>query len=130
MVLIVTFLTGLLNVLVNLILIPNFGVKGALIGTGSSNLISIGILFVMINRKIKLKYPLYLLIKIISASIAAVWMSNLIAPHSFISLIFSALIFGSVYIGIVAVLKPFEKIDAQNFETVPVVHRCMTFIAR
>jgi O-antigen/teichoic acid export membrane protein len=126
----VTFLTGSLNVLFNLLLIPYFEAIGALIGTGFSSLISIIILFMIVTKRIKAKYPLKMNSKIVLAAITSIGATTFALNYLCIDIIICGFIYGTLYVGALFLLKPFSRVDLNEFDTAPIIYRFVSYFSQ
>ena len=125
--LLITLATGILNVILNLILIPVLGAIGAFIATGTSQLLTSSILLGVVLKNIKPRFPLTCVGKIVLASIISGFLSNLVISTSFLGILISACLFGAVYIITLLILKPLRKNEMESFKTVSKVHKIILY---
>jgi O-antigen/teichoic acid export membrane protein len=91
---------GVLNVVLNLLLIPSLGAAGAIIATGSSNLFSHAVEFLLVVRLIRPRYPAAAAVKVTVAALMGVapivFLPAPTWPNLIVGGILFALIFGLV----------------------------------
>ena len=111
---------GLVNVVLNLILIPQLGAMGAIIGTGISIMGIIVLEYWFAFRCVSLVFPTGFLLKTLFASMVALVASRCIALYDWFTLFLNAAIFGIIFLAVIFFVKPFsaedrDKISQLNF---------------
>jgi len=106
----------LLNLILNILLIPAFGLEGAALATAVSIVLREIIIFFKVKSLIKFKYRFKYYIKyILSASIPLVVIYLILItffrPYSIIELIIALAAFGSLYLVLLFLFKSFTKED-------------------
>jgi len=98
-----------LNVILNFILIPKFGIEGAALATAISYITSLLISIKNISRIIKLKFPFLDMVKIILSGILFVfviyYLKKIIVFNIFLESIITLTIAGIVYLVLIFLLK-------------------------
>lgn len=111
LVLIIRCLVGLLNVILDVILIPHYQTMGAIIATGISIVIYVGCEYIFARRFVVLKYPFLFLLKIMIASVLALGCSYFVPITNIFSLLLNGLFFCIVFIATMFILKPLSAMD-------------------
>ncbi len=89
LVLLILFLSGVFNIMLALILIPIYGALGSAFAAGFSMVIWVVAQLLVVIRLIKANFPLKFLVKITSASLVAMYLSQLIDDKNFLLLFMS-----------------------------------------
>jgi O-antigen/teichoic acid export membrane protein len=100
-----------LNVLLNVLLIPQWGAAGALAATGLAGILLWFIETAIAIRQYGLRYPLGFLIKVLLASLAAAVVARLLPSGGWVELIAGGAIFASIFLGLCYLLKPLSEQD-------------------
>ena len=102
-------LGGCLNIFLNIVLIPKWGLLGAVVATGSSGIIALVWEFLMVHRLIKPKYPLVFLLKTgIAGSIMGI-MVWVLATFLNVAVIISVPCAGLFYFALQFFMHPFSQ---------------------
>lgn len=113
-------MSGILNILLNIILIPPYGAIGAIIATGFSTIIVILLERFVLLKYIPLKYPTLFSIKIIVAAL----LSLVPLMYAKVSIILGLLIYSITLITILRFIKPFELEESKYIESMsPRIHK-------
>lgn len=104
---------GILNLILDIILIPIYGAMGAIIATGSSIVVIIVLEFAFARSMVQGKYPLVFSAKIVGASLLALVGVVFIPGDGIFHLITVGVAYGLLWVGIIYALKPLEKEDVQ-----------------
>lgn len=112
MVLYLRGIMGILNVLLNLILIPRYNAMGAIVATGSSIVLIIAVEFVLLNKYLPITYPFRFLFIVLFATFIPIAGSALISNGS---IVLNVLILLLAFNIIIFVMKPFESDDLNIF---------------
>ena len=102
---------GLLNILLDIILIPKYGAMGAIVATGLSTILIIFGEYKILIKKVNIHYPLRFLIKIIIAAVIGLVIISRFQINGITSLIFLLSVFIILFIMSLYFLKPFNKFD-------------------
>lgn len=104
---------GILNLILDVLLIPRYGILGAIFATGFSTAL-IGLLEIgIVIKTIKAKLPLIFDLKIFLVFSIALLPTLLIKGETVIPLILKGFIYGIISISLMMILKPIEKQDKQ-----------------
>ena len=98
-------LIGVINLVLDIILIPKYGALGAVVATGIATISIIGLEFWVVNKSIKLEYPLYFVVKLGVASIVGILVSRFFVADDLLGLVTSMLVFTAVYVATISLLK-------------------------
>ena len=114
--LIVRVIAGMLNILLDVLLIPPLGALGAIIATGTANaLASLGD-FVVAARRLHGVYPWGFALRIGAAALAAAAPALLLQPGNLVAVAFVLVLYYLVFMVIVFASKPFGVLDAEQVE--------------
>jgi len=105
MVLYLRILIGVINLVLDIILIPKYGALGAVVATGIATISIIGLEFSLIKNLIKFQYPFYFVVKLGIASIIAIFISMFFITDDLPGLFASVFIFVAVYVVTTSLLK-------------------------
>lgn len=108
---------GLLNILLNLWLIPWIGAAGAVISTGVSNLATHLVELVLLRRYAQVSYPVALAVKLLFAGVLAALPRLFLPASGWTSLITGGILFGIIFIIAVYLLRPFSQSDYNTLST-------------
>jgi len=105
-----------MNIVLNIILIPKYGVNGAAIATALSLAIRQIAILLRAKSLIKIKYELSYFVKYIISGCFALFvvyymLRNFFAPYNLIELLFGLCVFGVLYGSLLLVLRSFSKED-------------------
>ncbi len=104
---------GILNLILDVVLIPRYGVLGAVFATGFSTAL-IGLLEIgVVIKTIKTKLPLIFDLKVFLVFSIALLPTLLIKGETVISLILRGFIYGITSISLMMIFKPIEEQDKQ-----------------
>lgn len=107
--------SGILNLLLDLVLIYLWGALGAILATGASGLVMCGIELGVVRHKIQVVYPLIFFLKCCAclgvAGIAAV----LVPLSGIVGILASGIVFVTGYIGMARLMRPLETDDVKRF---------------
>jgi len=112
-VLVLRLISGIVNVILNLILIPEIGVCGAVIATGFSGLMLISSEMIWMRKYIKIKYPVQFIFKIVFSSLAAAAIVSIFPIYDLVGLIGRAAGYGLTLVIILYLLSPLTDEDKQ-----------------
>jgi len=104
---------GIINLVLNIILIPRYGIFAAIFATGFSTMLMGLLEFVVINREIKAKLPLVFYSKIFVVFSIALLPTLLVGGSGMIVFVLKGFIYGISSLGLMMLLKPIEKQDKQ-----------------
>jgi O-antigen/teichoic acid export membrane protein len=104
---------ALLNLILDILLIPIFGVMGAIIATGSSCLIIMILELNIVKSYLQGKYPVMILNKIVLISLLSLGVVAFIPIVNIYSLIMTGLVYGITGIGLLYLLKPLSSEEMQ-----------------
>ena len=117
-----SILTGLYNLIMEIILVPRIGIMGAALATGSSAILMITYYFAIIYRikKMKLNFPFKTLLKIILCTllVSLVIMKLKTYAIGIISLVIISCIGAVIYLALCYYIKPFEDKDRQFINSI------------
>ena len=102
---------GVLNIMLNLLLIPRLGAAGAVLGTGISNLAAHVTELALFQRVVSAPYPAGVATKVILASLLASLPRLLLPDAGWASLTASAILFAAIFAFLFLVLRPFSQAD-------------------
>ena len=102
-------LSAIINILINIILIPKIGIIGAAISTILSYLILSMIVLVIAKRRVNYKFDFIFLAKTIISSIIMVLLIELIPIHNLIILLFVIILGSIIYMGLSLILRTLSK---------------------
>lgn len=102
---------GLLNLGLDVLLIPRYGAMGAIIATGSSGVVIIFLELLVTMKYLQSKYPLVFMFKIMMASLGALIAIMFIPVGDVYSLVGAGLVYCLAGTIILYILKPLEKQD-------------------
>ena len=105
MVLYLRILIGVINLVLDIILIPKYGALGAVMATGVATIAIISLEFSLVKNILKFKYPFLFVVKLGVASIIALSISNFFITDGVLGLFTSILIFASGYVVTTRFLK-------------------------
>ena len=100
---------GLVNVLLDIILIPIWGVKGAILASGSAIVLTIGAEFLFSRKNANLKFPARFVFKISLAAVISLVVSRLLPAQGLLELLVTLVIYIIFFILCLFLLKPFVK---------------------
>lgn len=99
---------GLLNILLNLLLIPRFGAAGAIWATGLSNLTAHTLEFVFLRRLIGGGYPFWVALKIVGAALVAALPIVLLPEMGWVTLFAGSALFALIFWILARWWRPFS----------------------
>lgn len=99
-----SFVAVILNVILNIIFIPNFGIIGASIASLIAIIINTIIVYVQLNNRIKIRFEYKPLLHIILANIPMIALIILISPNTLPALIITIFAGAGAYIGMLALI--------------------------
>ena len=105
------FAGGILNLVLNLILIPLYGGMGAVTATGFSIMLTVFLEYFYIRKYLCRTYPFKFLIKISISIVAAFSILKMIRVESFVSIIYTGFSYGLLILIILYFFKPFNQSD-------------------
>jgi len=106
-------LVGLLNLILDLLLIPRYQAMGAILATGLSVVLIIALEFSVVKKKFKFSYPYLFLVKIIIASAVGVAMVLVVPVSNLIFFTAKFLLFILIFVAIIYLIKPLSAEDVQ-----------------
>jgi O-antigen/teichoic acid export membrane protein len=109
---------GLVNVVLDLLLIPRWGTLGAIGATGFATVGIIGMEYLFANKYVGLKFPFLFLIKIVGAGVLGIGISQLISYSSILELIINGFVFFLVFVLFIFLLKPFTFSDLRSINEI------------
>ncbi|MBI4744254.1 MAG: polysaccharide biosynthesis C-terminal domain-containing protein [Actinobacteria bacterium] len=119
---------AVLNIILDIILIPRYGAIGAVVATGSVGILLVLTEMTILRRYIKTRFPLVFALKIFLAGALGIFMASLIKPVNGIQLCFAALIYFVIFIIGVLILKPFSEDDKEVLSKIhPVVEMVVKY---
>lgn len=119
---------AILNIILDIILIPRYGAIGAVIATGSVGVVLVLTEMTILRRYIKTKFPLAFALKIFLAGAFGIFIASLIKPINGIQLCFAALIYFVIFVIGILILKPFSKDDKEVLSKIhPVVEMVVKY---
>lgn len=101
--------SGILNIALDVLLIPKYGALGAIIATGSSTIFVILLEILMIKKYVLPKYPLIFTVKIIIGSLIPLIFISFLLVNIYVG----ALIYIFTFVVLLFILKPFIKEDGK-----------------
>lgn len=96
---------GILNFILDLLFIPMFGVMGAILGTGISNLLTHLSELILLLRRHAAEMPWLFITKAVACSTLAILPTLLIPGDGWVDLITSGVLFGFLFIGIAMAMR-------------------------
>jgi len=102
---------GILNLVLDLLLIPRYKAIGAIVATGSSGVVLMILEMWITMRYLRAKYPVSFLSKVLLVSLLALSIVRLIPAQSIPSLIGTGLAYGAVIVGLLYLVKPLSEED-------------------
>lgn len=102
---------GLVNVVLDLIFIPYWGPLGAIVATGIATVGIIGMEYIFANKYVGLKFPWTFFLKIALAGGVSIGLSQVLPHHNPVELIMNGMAFGSLFIILIYIFKPFTLED-------------------
>lgn len=109
---------GLVNVMLDILLIPKYRAMGAIVATGISTVGIIGLENLFVRKYVAIKYPFIFLTKIILASLISFLISIFFMISNIFSLLLSIFIFVICFIVCIFILKPLSEDDVQNISRI------------
>ncbi len=106
---------GLVNVVLDLLLIPRFRALGAIVATGIATLTIIGLEYRFVRKFIQPAYPYQFLFKILFAAFVTVGISLVLMKSNLVELILNSIVSGFGFLGTLYLLKPLSTEDKQYF---------------
>jgi O-antigen/teichoic acid export membrane protein len=104
--------TGLLAVLlIGIILIPHWGPAGALVADGLSQIITGGILLAFLSKDLPERYPIGFTLRMLLAFTLAALPGIIWHPSGRFSLVLAGLVFLTLALGVLLVIKPLSSRD-------------------
>lgn len=100
---------GLLNLILDILLIPYYGAMGAIIATGLSGVIIVALELSVVRHFLQGKYPIMFLAKITFASLVSLGIVVFIPIKNIYSLLWIGMAYSVSGIGVLLLLKPLEK---------------------
>ncbi len=100
---------GLVNVLLDIILIPILGVKGAILASGSAIVLTIGAEYIFSRRYARLQFPARFISKISLAAVVSLVVSYLFPTHTVQGLLVNLVFYIILFILCLFLLKPFTR---------------------
>lgn len=108
----------LLNILLAILLIPVFEIRGAIIATSIATLIHTILEFVFAKIIIKGRYPLMFALKIIVATLISLTLTYFIPIHRLGGLVAKGISFFIIFTCVQLIIKPFTEEDMEYIEKV------------
>ncbi|MBN2013012.1 polysaccharide biosynthesis C-terminal domain-containing protein, partial [candidate division KSB1 bacterium] len=96
---------GIINLILDILLIPKYGALGAMIATGCSTVLVISVEYFNIKNLLKFSYPLKFVLKLLAASIVSMVIVSMIKNDTIINLIISVITFCLMYLIFTTLLK-------------------------
>ncbi len=112
-------LAGVINIALDIILIPIYGVFGAIIATGTSLIIKPILELMFLRRFVPIKFPLAFLGKIVLISSIALAPTLLLEVNSLLTLFIAAVIYVTVFLFGILIARPFEPQEEEYLERIP-----------
>jgi len=109
---------GLLNVILDILLIPYIGAMGAIIATGFATMGIISLEFRFVNKFIHLTFPLLFLSKITLASIVSLGIVQFISIANLFELILNGFSYVLLFLFFIFFLKPFSLDDLRQIKEI------------
>lgn len=109
---------GLVNVILDFILIPEYKAMGAIVATGISTVGIIGFEHFFVRKNINIKYPVLFLIKVLVAASPALLISIFIPTKNLIWLVINFAAFGLIYLGFNLLTHPLSREDKERIGSV------------
>ena len=107
-------LIGLMNVGLDILLIPRFGILGAAVATAFSGIAVMGMLIFVLKFYIPIKYPFSFLAKVLLSSGAALMaVINVIGNRNIYGIIGSLFLYGFLFVGLLHLLRPLDRRDKE-----------------
>jgi O-antigen/teichoic acid export membrane protein len=107
----IRFVGGLLNLFLNIALIPIYGAVGAIFGTGLSALITVSLEFVYLQRILRCPYPVIFILKVCSAIIAVLIILRFFQVQTVLSLLGAGIGYVLLLLILLYLLKPLNIED-------------------
>lgn len=98
--------TGLLNVVLDLLLIPPLGALGAIIATGTANVLTHVGDFIVAAREVGAGYPISFVSRVAAAALVAAVPGVLLRPYGLAGSLLAVVLYLAIFLGGLAVLKP------------------------
>jgi len=105
---------GLVNVILDILLIPEFRAMGAIVATGISTIGIIGLENLFVRKYLPITYPLVFLMKIMLSAFVSLLISILFMISNLLWLFLNVLIFMICFIVCIFILKPLSEDDKRN----------------
>lgn len=105
--------TGVLNVVLDVLLIPSFGALGAILATGTANVLAHISDYVFAARPVAVGYPWPFAIRVAAAGLVGAVPALLMQPHDLIGSMVAAGLYAGLYCGALAVLRPLNAADVE-----------------
>ena len=105
----IQFAGGILNLILNIILIPKYGVWGVVVATGFSMALTGIVQMLFVRHFINIEFPFIFELKILLASVLSLMPTLLVSGNDFIALLFKLLVYGIGFIALLSLLKPLEN---------------------
>ncbi len=112
-VLIIRALTGALNIVLDVVLIPPLGALGAIIATGSANVLAHISDFVFAARSVNVAFPWLFAIRVAAAAAIGAIPGALLRPHDLTGSVAAAFLYVGLYCGALVVLRPLGPADVE-----------------
>jgi len=106
-------LAGLLNLILDILLIPKYGALGAIIATGSSGIIVVALELGYVKKYVQVKFPLIFVAKVITICVLALVISMFAPVKNAFSLIKVGVLYGVIGIILLYLIKPFANEDQE-----------------
>ena len=103
--------TGVLNVVLDVVLIPPLGALGAIIATGTANLLAHISDFVVAARRVKANYPWRFAARLALAAIVASVPALLLRPATFLGAVLVTALYFGLFAAALVVLRPLTPAD-------------------
>lgn len=105
--------TGILNVVLDVILIPPFGALGAIMATGTANVIAHVSDFVFAARPVRAAFPWAFAVRVVAASLVGVSPSFVLRSHDLAGELVGTALYVVLYIAALAILRPLSAADVE-----------------
>jgi O-antigen/teichoic acid export membrane protein len=105
--------TGVLNVVLDVLLIPPLGALGAIVATGTANVLAHISDFVFAARPVSVGFPWLFAIRVAAAGIVGAVPAVLLRPHDLIGSVVAAVLYVGLYCGTLTVLRPLNAADVE-----------------
>jgi len=111
-------LTGVMNLILDIILIYYFGVMGAIIATGAAGTVVGCLELSLVFTNLRTKYPAIFLLKCLICLILAGFVASSLKGSGIPMLVFCGIFYYLTYLGSAWLVKPFDREDIISLSTV------------